>query len=105
MAHVRRVAVPLDVARPLELGRVGVARADVARLQRLELLLRAELVGLCGGLGGCGVLGGGGRCFGFLKGREEGEGTYHFGWMVWSQMGEGRFVVWIDDGGRVSASC
>lgn len=36
----------MDVGRPVELGRVGVARAHVAGLQRLELLLRAELVGL-----------------------------------------------------------
>lgn len=46
VAHVRGVRIPVDVGRPVELGRVGVARAHVAGLQRLELLLRAELVGL-----------------------------------------------------------
>lgn len=46
VAHVRGVRVPVDVGCPVELGRVGVARAHVAGLQRLELLLRAELVGL-----------------------------------------------------------
>ena len=41
----------MDVAEPLVLGRVGVARADVAGLEGLELLLRAEFVGLLGLLG------------------------------------------------------
>ena len=49
----------MDVAEPLVLGRVGVARADVARLQGLELLLGAEFVGL-GRLGGGVRKGGGG---------------------------------------------
>lgn len=34
-------------------GRVGVACADVARLQLLQLLLRAEFVGLGALVGGC----------------------------------------------------
>ena len=46
MADVGRVRVAVDVGRPLELGGVGVARAHVAGLELLELLLRAELVGL-----------------------------------------------------------
>lgn len=56
VAHVRGVRVPVDVGRPVELGRVGVARAHVAGLQRLELLLRAELVGL-GRVSGEGLIG------------------------------------------------
>ncbi len=75
MSHVRRVAVPLDVADPFVFRRVGVARADVARLQRFELLLGAEFVGLGKGRvskggrgeGGEGGMGGGG------------EGAYHVG--------------------------
>lgn len=46
VAHVRGVRVAVDVGRPVEFGRVGVAGADVAGLQRLELLLGAEFVGL-----------------------------------------------------------
>ena len=48
MADVGRVRVAVDVAEPLVFGRVGVARADVARLQGFELLLGAEFVGLGG---------------------------------------------------------
>lgn len=43
---IRRVRVARDVRRPLVLGRVRVARADVFVLERLELLLGAEFVGL-----------------------------------------------------------
>lgn len=46
MADVGRVRVAVDVGRPLELGGVGVAGADVAGLELLELLLGAEFVGL-----------------------------------------------------------
>ena len=46
MADVAGEAVASDVRGPLEAGGVGVAGADVARLELLQLLLRAELVGL-----------------------------------------------------------
>jgi hypothetical protein len=46
MADVAGVAVALDVARPLKLGRVWVTGADVASLQLLKLLLGAKFVGL-----------------------------------------------------------
>lgn len=45
VADERTVAVAHDVGRPLELRRVGVAGADVARLEGFELLLLAEFVG------------------------------------------------------------
>jgi len=48
---VRRVAVAVDVGRPFVLCGVGVAGADVAGLELLELLLGAEFVGLGGGGG------------------------------------------------------
>lgn len=44
VSDVRGVAVADDVGGPLVLGRVGVARADVAGLQGLEVLEGAELV-------------------------------------------------------------
>jgi len=46
VADVAGVAVTLDVGGPLKFRRVGVSGADVAGLQLLELLLRAELVSL-----------------------------------------------------------
>lgn len=46
MPNITRIAVPLDIGGPLELGRVGVACAHVAGLEGLELLLSAEFVGL-----------------------------------------------------------
>tara|TARA_R110002060_G_scaffold32222_1_gene42788 strand:- start:3563 stop:3730 length:168 start_codon:yes stop_codon:yes gene_type:complete len=46
MSNVTRIAVALDVGCPLELGGVGVPCSYIAGLQRLELLLRAEFVGL-----------------------------------------------------------
>ena len=46
MTDVRGVRVAVDVGRPFVLGRVGVAGAHVAGLQRFELLLGAEFVGL-----------------------------------------------------------
>ncbi len=49
MPDVRRVAVAVDVGGPFVLGGVGVAGADVARLELLQLLLGAEFVGLRGG--------------------------------------------------------
>ena len=55
MADVRGVGVAVDVGDPFELCGVGVAGADVARLQGFELLLGAEFVGLGGG----GLVGGG----------------------------------------------
>ena len=58
MADVAGVRVAMDVAGPLELGRVRVARADVARLELFQLLLGAEFVGLEGLVD---VLGGEGR--------------------------------------------
>lgn len=54
---IRRVAVAVDVRGPFVFGGVGVAGPDVARLELLELLLRAEFVGLGWGL----EWGGGGR--------------------------------------------
>jgi hypothetical protein len=48
MALERGVRVAHDVRRPLVLGRVGVAGSDVFVLQRFELLLGAEFVGLDG---------------------------------------------------------
>lgn len=41
VSDVARIAVSLDVARPFELGGVGVAGADELGLQLLELLLGA----------------------------------------------------------------
>lgn len=46
---VGRVAVPCDVGGPFVFCRVGVAGADVARLELLELLGCAEFVCLLGG--------------------------------------------------------
>lgn len=40
------LSVAVDVCLPLPARRVGVPRSDVLRLQALQLLLRAELVGL-----------------------------------------------------------
>ncbi len=48
MADVASQAIAVDVGGPFELGRVGVAGAHVAGLELLELLLRAEFVGLRG---------------------------------------------------------
>ena len=50
VALIAGVGVARDVRRPLVFGGVRVARADVFVLQRFELLLRAEFVGLVGGL-------------------------------------------------------
>lgn len=47
MPDIAGVAVAVQVRGPLVLGRVGVAGAHVAGLQLLELLLRAQFVGLC----------------------------------------------------------
>lgn len=52
MADVGSTAVALDVGQPLVLGRVGVTGADMAGLQRLEVLESAELVGHFRGFGG-----------------------------------------------------
>lgn len=52
MTDVRGVAVAMDVGGPFVLCGVGVAGADVAGLQSFELLLRAEFVGLEGGISG-----------------------------------------------------
>ena len=46
MSDIAGVAVSLDVARPLELGRVRMTRADVASLELLKLLLGAKLIRL-----------------------------------------------------------
>jgi hypothetical protein len=46
VALERGVRVAHDVGRPLVLGRVGVPGANVFVLQRFELLLGAEFVGL-----------------------------------------------------------
>ena len=46
MPDVGCVAVAVDVGGPFVLCGVGVAGADVARLEGFELLLRAEFVGL-----------------------------------------------------------
>jgi hypothetical protein len=48
VALERGVRVAHDVGRPLVLGRIGVPGADVFVLQRFELLLGAEFVGLEG---------------------------------------------------------
>lgn len=48
MADVAGQAITVDVGGPFEFGRVGVAGAHVAGLELLELLLRAEFVGLPG---------------------------------------------------------
>jgi len=82
---VGRVAVAVDVGRPFVLCGVGVAGADVAGLELLELLLGAEFVGLGGGGGG--VSGEG-------KGKWGGDGrAYH-------DRGESkRRVVNVSDGG------
>ena len=58
----------MDVGRPFEFRRVGVACSDVARLQLLELLLCAEFV--C--LGGGSVLGSEGGGWGRGGGKGEG---------------------------------
>lgn len=44
MPDIRRITVALDVAGPLELGRVGMSSSNVSRLELLQLLLRTELV-------------------------------------------------------------
>lgn len=54
VADKRRQRVARHVGRPLVLGRVGGSDANVARLERFELLLRAEFVGHGGGGGGGG---------------------------------------------------
>ena len=46
MSYVGCVRVPMYVRRPFKFCSVGVPCADVARLKLLELLLRAEFVGL-----------------------------------------------------------
>lgn len=46
MSNIGCVAVPGNVAGPLELARIGVASSHVAGLELLQLLLRAEFVGL-----------------------------------------------------------
>jgi len=46
VAHQAGVGVTVDVGLPLPAGRVWMAGADVLGLEPLELLLRAELVGL-----------------------------------------------------------
>jgi hypothetical protein len=46
MTDIAGVAVSLDVARPLKLGRIWVAGADVASLKLLKLLLSTKLVRL-----------------------------------------------------------
>lgn len=61
MSDIACQTIAVDVGRPFEFGGVGVAGADVAGLELLELLLRAEFVGLergvrvdsCCGLGRC----------------------------------------------------
>lgn len=72
VALVGSVRVAHDVRRPLVLGRVGVSRADVLVLQRFELLLGAEFVGLCakGGVSGL--------CFSIGMNLED---MYHFCWV------------------------
>lgn len=60
------------------LGRVGVARPDVSRLELLELLLRAEFVGLC--VGGEEVR----RGWDWGRGGEKGDG----GWRMEDGCGE-----------------
>ena len=89
MADVAGVGVAVDVGDPFEFGGVGVAGADVARLEGFELLLRAEFVGLGGGVSG----GGGG---GFKRGGG-GEGRGNVPWLWWGVNGEwnGRFVVLV----------
>ena len=49
MPNIGSVAVSVDVGCPFEFCGVGVAGAYVAGLELLELLLRAEFVGLVGG--------------------------------------------------------
>jgi hypothetical protein len=44
MPNIRRIAVALDVAGPLELGCVGMSSSNVSGLELLQLLLRAEFV-------------------------------------------------------------
>lgn len=51
MSYIARIAVAMDVGGPFVLCCVGVAGADVARLELLELLLGAEFVCLVGRLG------------------------------------------------------
>ena len=46
MALVASVGVPSDVGSPFVFGCIRVTRADVFLLERLELLLGAEFVGL-----------------------------------------------------------
>lgn len=41
MPDVRGVAIAMDIGQPLELSRVGVPSANMARLELLELLLSA----------------------------------------------------------------
>lgn len=72
MPDIRRERVAVDVGGPFVFGRVGVARADVSRLELFELLLGAEFVGLWGGRG----IVSGGEAEGRRGG--EGRGEYHF---------------------------
>lgn len=45
MSDIGSVAVAEDVGSPLVLGGIGVARTDVAGLQSLEVLERAQFIG------------------------------------------------------------
>lgn len=51
MADVGSEAIAVDVGGPFEFRGVGVAGADIAGLELLELLLGAEFVGLLKELG------------------------------------------------------
>lgn len=44
MSNIACITIPLDVGGPFEFCGVGVAGADVAGLELLELLLRAKFV-------------------------------------------------------------
>lgn len=69
MPDVACETITVDVGGPFEFGGVGVAGADVAGLQLLELLLGAEFVCLGGSVSG--VMGRGRReSLGGRKGRE-----------------------------------
>lgn len=48
MPDIRRERVAVDIRGPFVFRRIGVPGADVSCLELLELLLRAELVGLEG---------------------------------------------------------
>lgn len=85
-----RLGVAVDVGLPLPARRVRVARPDVFGLEALELLLRAQLVGLSVAGREMGVVSNfvNGKAFQWERRRVGGGGggvwgqTYHLGWVA-----------------------